>query len=93
MLLQAPVHSRECAARDEKPVNCLAMHQTRSLSLQGKQKKNSPRLNDRSGNAYENKGRLWKTRRLSRNVYENKGGWPLEATMLLKRKEVFVAWR
>jgi hypothetical protein len=41
--------------------------------LAGEAKKNSSKLNGRSGNVYENKGSLWKTRGLSRNVYENKG--------------------
>jgi hypothetical protein len=35
-------------------------------------KKDSSKLNDRRGNVYENKGTLWKTRRRSWNVYENK---------------------
>ena len=35
-------------------------------------KKNSSKLNERSGNVYENKGPLWKTRGRSRNVYEKK---------------------
>jgi len=30
-------------------------------------------LNDRRGNVIENKGPLWKTRRQSLNIYENKG--------------------
>jgi hypothetical protein len=31
------------------------------------------KMNERYGNVYENKGPLWKTWGLSRNVYENKG--------------------
>ena len=30
------------------------------------------KMNEQSGNVYENKGPLWKTRRLSWDVYENK---------------------
>jgi hypothetical protein len=33
----------------------------------------SLKMNERSGNVYENKGTLWKTRERSGNVYENKG--------------------
>jgi hypothetical protein len=33
----------------------------------------SLKLNELSGNVYENKGPLWKTRRQSWNVHENKG--------------------
>jgi len=43
------------------------------LSCQGEQEKNSSKLNDRSGNLYENKGSLWKTQGQSANVLENKG--------------------
>jgi hypothetical protein len=32
------------------------------------------KMNERTGNVYENKGSLWKTRERSANVYENKGG-------------------
>jgi hypothetical protein len=46
------------------------------------------KLNEQSGNVYENKGPLWKTRRSSWNVYENKGTYPHKAGMLLKRKAV-----
>src|SRR5208337_1563806 len=59
--------------------------------IAGKAKKNSSKLNDRSLYVYENKGLLCKTPAVSRNVYENKGSWPLKARMLLKRKEV--NWR
>jgi hypothetical protein len=41
--------------------------------LAGGAKKNSSKLNDQCGNLYENKGPLWKTRRQSANVVENKG--------------------
>jgi hypothetical protein len=39
----------------------------------GGSKKNSSKLNERSGNLYENKAPLWKTRGQSANVFENKG--------------------
>jgi hypothetical protein len=39
----------------------------------GEPKKNSSKMNELSGDVYENKGPLWKTSGLSRNVYENKG--------------------
>jgi hypothetical protein len=62
MLLPAPTHFRERAKRDEKPANCLAMHQTRSRFLQGKQERILQKMNEQRGNVYENKGPLWKTR-------------------------------
>jgi len=34
-------------------------------------------INERSGNVAENKGALWKKRRQSWNVYENKGTYTL----------------
>jgi hypothetical protein len=43
-------------------------------------------MNERTGNVYENKGSLWKTRERSWNVCENKGTYPLMAGMLLKIK-------
>jgi hypothetical protein len=43
-------------------------------------------LNDQRGNVVENKGPLWKIRSQSRNIYENKAGYPHKAGMLLKRK-------
>jgi len=39
----------------------------------GKTKKNSPKLNERSRNVYENKGTLWKSGQQGWNVYEKKG--------------------
>jgi hypothetical protein len=38
----------------------------------GEAKKNSPELNERSGNVFENKGPLWKNGQRSWNVYDNK---------------------
>jgi hypothetical protein len=62
MLLPAPTHHRERAKRDEKPVSCLAVHQTRSRSSQGKQERILQKMNEQRGKVYENKGPLWKTR-------------------------------
>jgi hypothetical protein len=38
-----------------------------------KARENSLKLEERSGNVYDNKGPLWKTRGRSWNVVENKG--------------------
>jgi hypothetical protein len=48
----------------------------------------TPRLNERSGNVYENKGTLWRRRDRSGNVFENKYTYPLNPGMFLKRKDV-----
>jgi hypothetical protein len=50
------------------------------------------KVNDRCRNVVENKGRVWKTQRLTGNVIENKGSYVLKAGMLLKRKEVDGRW-
>jgi hypothetical protein len=36
-------------------------------------KNNSSKMNELSGDVFENKGPLWKTQRLSRNVYKKTG--------------------
>ena len=59
--------------REQKPANWLAVQRTESLSIEGKGKKNSSELNERPVNVLGNKGPLWKTRGLSRYVFENKG--------------------
>jgi hypothetical protein len=81
MLPPTPSHFRECAKRDERPTNRLATPQTRSLSFQGKQEKNSLKLTEQCRYLYENKGQLLKTRGRSRNVYENKSTYPLKDGM------------
>jgi hypothetical protein len=48
-------------ARDKKSV------------IAGEAKKNSLKLNEQSGNVYENKGSLWKTRGRIGNLLEKKG--------------------
>jgi hypothetical protein len=49
------------------------MVETRSLFSEDEAKKDSLKLNERSGNVCENKGALWKTWGRSWNFYENKG--------------------
>jgi hypothetical protein len=44
----------------------------RKSVIAGEGKKNSLKLNERSGNVYENKRTLWKARERGKNVYENK---------------------
>ena len=56
---------------------------TASSSRKGK---NSSKLNERTGNLYENKGRLRRTWERSWNVNENKGGKPSNAGMFMKIK-------
>jgi hypothetical protein len=73
MLRPGTTHRRDYSKRDEKPANCPAAPETKSLLLPEKQKENSSKLNERRGNVYENKGLVWKTRERSGNVYENKG--------------------
>ena len=46
------------------------------------------KVKEQSGNVYENKGPLWRTRAQSWNVHENKGTYKSKAGMLLKTKDV-----
>ena len=92
MLLPAPTHFRECAKRDEKPVNWLAAERTVSLSLRGKQQRDSLKLTERSGNVYENKGSLCKTWKRGGNVIENKGSYEFNPVMLLKGNDLCNAY-
>jgi hypothetical protein len=60
-------------ARARRKARKLAGHATDKKSVvAGGSKKNSLKLNERRTNVYENKGPLWKTRRGSGNVVENK---------------------
>jgi hypothetical protein len=45
-------------------------------------------MTESSGYVAENKGWLWKSGGGSGNIYENKGAYPLETGMSLKRKGV-----
>ena len=72
-LLRTPGHSGKWAKLDEKPADWLVASQTRSLSLQGEQKRNCIKLDERRTNVYENKGPVRKAPPQSENVYENKG--------------------
>jgi hypothetical protein len=54
MLLGTPTHLRKRAKLDEKPANWVATSVTRSLSLQGKRKRDSLKVKEQSGNVYEN---------------------------------------
>ncbi|MGA9057190.1 MAG: hypothetical protein WB763_11830 [Terriglobia bacterium] len=59
------------------------------VTLAGKEETSVTSKNDeRRGNVIENKGPLWKTRRQSGNVVENKHSYPQYPGMLLKTKEV-----
>jgi hypothetical protein len=55
-------------------------------SSQGVEVVEELKLNEQSGNVYENKGPLWKTRKQSGNVIENKHSYAQDPGMLLKRK-------
>ena len=46
------------------------------------------KMNEQSGNVYENKGALWESLWRTGNVDENKATYPLYPGMLLKRKVV-----
>ena len=59
-----------------------------SDNSQGVEAVEDSKMNERCGNVYENKGRLWTTRRRSGNVIENKGSYAQNAGMLLKTKGV-----
>jgi hypothetical protein len=58
--------------QDEKPAKRVAVSRLQSLSLEQMQEKTYSKLNERTGNVYENKGSLWKTLERTGNVYENK---------------------
>jgi len=77
-MCQAGREARKWARRsaDKKPV------------VAGEARKNSLKLNERSGNIYENKRALWKNGELSWYVYENKSTYPLKAGILLKIKDL-----
>jgi hypothetical protein len=51
-------------------------------------KANSSKLNERTGNVYENKGPAWKTRGQSVYVFENAGTYLIYPGILLKIKEL-----
>ena len=80
--------SRGHAKCDEMPGRIPALPRMISLSREGKEKRNSQKLNDRRGNVYENKRPLWKTGWQSGNLIENKCAYEFKAAILLKRKEV-----
>ena len=81
-MLFAPIRSRKCAKRDEKPAIGEVAPRTESSSLHGKQVNDSTKKTERTGNVYENKGPLWKTWERPGNVYENKGSYPFDPGML-----------
>jgi hypothetical protein len=60
-----------CGAKSQ-PVASSAAAQNKPFFAQ-KARENSLKLKERTGNVYENKGPLWKTRGRSGNVIENKG--------------------
>jgi hypothetical protein len=70
-----PTRFRECATRGEKPQDWLAALRKKSLPSEGEAGKEFLKLTERSGNVYENKGPLWKSRARSWNLYENKGAY------------------
>jgi hypothetical protein len=80
-----PIHSRECPKRGQKPGNFFRW--TASPFSEEKEKNNSLKMKERSGNVIENKGPAWKAARKagismktkemlaeSGNVVEKKGG-------------------
>ena len=48
-------------------------------------------LREQCGNAYENKGPLWKGWAGSGNVYENKGSYVFEAGMYMKTRQLMLS--
>jgi hypothetical protein len=85
MLWPARIHSRECAKRDEKPASRPIARREKSSSAEGKKELFK---NERTGNFYENKGALWKTRGLSGKFIENKGAYGFNPRILQKTKEL-----
>jgi hypothetical protein len=73
MLPIARLRRGRYAQNGRLPPDGLAAPWTRSLSLEREQEESSSKLNERTGNVYENKGALWRSLERSGNVYENKG--------------------
>ncbi len=75
MLPRTLIGFGKCCARGQKAGKLFGFRQTPSPLLQTKERKNSSKMNERSGNVYENKGSAFKTRQRSGNVIENKGSY------------------
>jgi hypothetical protein len=58
MLPRAPIGSRRCGKRAQKPGKLFGFLGTTSPFLETKQRKNSLKMTERSGNVDENKG-MW----------------------------------
>jgi|GEM_PF-1056540 len=59
MLPRTPIGSRKCGKRGQKPGRLRAPGRPTSPFLETKEKKNSLKMRERSGNVYENKGRWY----------------------------------
>ena len=88
MLSRTPIGSRKCGKRGQKPGKLRASRRTASRFSEAKEKKNSLKMNERSGNVYENKGSAFETRERRGNVTENKGSYALKAGMSLKTRQL-----
>jgi hypothetical protein len=66
----------------------LLARRTASPFSREKEKSSFLKINEQSGNAYENKGSVFGSPRRSGNITENKGGYALKTGMLLERKVV-----
>ena len=68
MLPRTPIGSRKCGKRGQKPGRLRAPGRPTSPFLETKEKKNSLKMRERSGNVYENKRPLWEARAQSWDV-------------------------
>jgi hypothetical protein len=82
----AQIQLRECSEernRGENSQACFGQDVGCGVQIR---KTDSSKLDEKRWNLYENKGSVFHRPRRSGNVYENKGGWPQKAGMLLKTK-------
>jgi hypothetical protein len=88
----AQTQLRECSEQRNRGENSQAGFGQDVGSGAEMKERDSSKLDEQRANLYENKGSVFHRPRRSRNVYENKGGWPQKAGMLLKRKGVCGRW-
>jgi hypothetical protein len=86
--LDGPSPFREHASPQEKHRKASGFAQTKARVLYEREKKNRSKVEERSGNVYENKGPALSGPGRSGNVTENKGSYGLNAGILLKRKRL-----
>jgi hypothetical protein len=84
MLPRSAVHSRKCSKWGNKPGEIHGFKLTRSPFTEEEERKNSLKMNDRSGKVYENKGPVFRSPGRSWNLIENKDGYALKPGILLK---------